>query len=211
MIGKLKIRILVISTLAVVGLVYWGATKFTKQSEVVPVKVEATDLNIPTFIPTKGGRLEISTVSVRQAFKLDDDKKTFAGLNLGKTTSEVKVDVVYRYYIPMAKRWPIDVRPEQKRVKIIVNEVLPTLPVSFDTKTMEKQTSSGWARFDKDQNLQALETKISAKLEELSRHYVKQASNEGRSVVKEFVRTWLLANSNIGGDYEVEVVFPTDK
>src|SRR4030095_11753539 len=113
---------------------------------------------------TSGGRLEVATVTGPQAFKLDAPPKSLLGVDVVKTVSHIQANVVYRYHIEMAKEWPIKVRGSTAIVEAA--EIKPTLPVAFDSATMEKQTKSGWARFDKDENLDQLERSLSPQLEE---------------------------------------------
>lgn len=167
-------------------------------------------VGVPEFIPTNGGRLEISTVVVTQNFR-SKNEKDFYGIDLGTTISDYRIKVVNRYYIELEKRWPITVSQDQKMVTVRTTAVLPTLPVSFDTRTIEKNTVNGWARFNKEENLSRLEKSITPKLEKISYTYVQKAADTGRPVVEKFVKTWILQNTSLSKDVEVKVIFPSDK
>ncbi len=164
--------------------------------------------DVPIVMHTSGGRLEVATVTATEAFKPDAPPKSFLGVDLGKTVSNVKAKVVYRYHIEMAKEWPIKVQGTTAIVETA--EIKPTLPVAFDTATMEKQTNSGWARFDKHENLDELERRLSPKLEERAYGYKGLALESARKSVGDFVRTWLMKeqHSQQAVMYQVQVVFP---
>lgn len=164
--------------------------------------------DVPVVMHTSGGRLEVATVTATEAFKLDAPPKSLLGVDMGKTVSNVQVKVVYRFHIEMAKKWPIKIQGATAIVEAA--EMKPTLPVSFDTATIEKQTRSGWARFDKHENLEELERRLSPKLEERAYDYKGLALESARTSVGDFVRTWLLkeGHSQQGVAYQVQVVFP---
>jgi hypothetical protein len=164
--------------------------------------------DVPVVMHTSGGRLEVATVTATEAFKLDAPPKSLFGVDLGQTVSNVQAKVVYRYHIEMAKEWPIKVHGTTAIVEAA--EIKPTLPVAFDTATMEKQTKSGWARFDKHDNLDELERRLSPQLEERAYGYKGLALESARKSVGDFVRTWLMKQqlSQPGVAYQVQVVFP---
>ena len=163
---------------------------------------------VPVVMHTSGGRLEVATVTATEAFKLDAPPKSFLGVDMGKTISNVQTKVVYRFYIEMAKEWPIKFKDTTAILEAA--EIRPTLPVAFDTATMEKQTRSGWARFDKQENLEELERRMSPKLEERAYAYKGLALESARKSVGDFVRTWLIkeGHSQQGVPYQVQVIFP---
>ena len=89
-------------------------------------------------------------------------------------------------------------------------EIQPQLPVAFDTRTMEKYTASGWARFNKNDNLERLERSLSPLLEARAHGHKKLAIESARKSVSDFVTTWLLKYHPLerGTVPRVEVVFP---
>lgn len=122
--------------------------------------------------------------------------------------SHVQTKVVYRFHIEMAKEWPI--RFQGTTAVVEAGEIKPTLPVAFDTATMEKQTKSGWARFDKHKNLDELERRMSPELEKRAHGYKALALESARKSVGDFVRTWLVKEQHWqqGATYSVQAVFP---
>lgn len=200
----------VVAFAAFIGIFLFAVVFRTLNDEQKVQKIETeAAVSLPEFIPTNGGRLEISTVAVTQAFRSKDGKE-FYGIDLGTTISDIRVKVLYRYYIALEKQWPIKISQDRKFVTVNTTAVLPTLPVSFDTRTVEKSTENGWARFNKDDNLKQLERSITPKLEVGAHKLIPLAANAGRSVVEGFVKTWILQNSNLSKDVEVKVIFPSD-
>jgi len=167
---------------------------------------------VPVVMRTPGGLLEIATVTVHERFKREDTRH-FWGIPLGTTVSIIQVPVVYRYHIPLAREWPIRVHGRTAVVRTA--EVQPSLPPAIDTARMEKYTQSGWARFNKDENLQLLERSITPELSSRAndpaiRHL---AIDAGRQTVREFVTTWLLKEQGWQRDpaHQVLVLFPGEQ
>ena len=92
-------------------------------------------------------------------------------------------------------------------------EIKPTLPVAFETSTVQRDTRSGWARFDKHENLAALERRLSSELERRSLGYRTLALAPARQTVAAFVRTWLSSEQHWRSLQisEVKVLFPEDR
>ncbi|CAM5797799.1 hypothetical protein RFUL19S_04981 [Rhizobacter fulvus] len=131
-------------------------------------------------------------------------------LPLGRTKSHVQASVTYRYYIEMEKKWPVSI--SGKTAVVRSPEIKPSLPVAFDTATVEKYTESGWARFDKNENLRELEKTMTGQLQAraLSPQYDQIVRDAARVTVKSFVATWLLGTRQWGTEpeYRVIVIFP---
>jgi hypothetical protein len=132
---------------------------------------------------------------------------------LGTTVSIIQVPVTYRYHIEMQKEWPIYLSGKSALVR--AGEVKPSLPAAIDTSKMEKYTQSGWARFNKDENLELLERSITPQLEGRSQvPAIRQlAMDAGRQTVREFVTTWLLKEQGWkrDGENKVIVLFPGEQ
>jgi hypothetical protein len=171
-------------------------------------KISVGTLDVPIVMHTSGGRLEVATVTATEAFKFSAPAKTFLGIDLGETVSQIQAKVVYRFHIEMAKEWPV--RFQGNTAIIEAGEIKPTLPVAFDTSTLQKQTSSGWGRFDKHTNLLELEKRMSPELERRSFGYKALALPHARRSVADYSRTWLAKDPawkalNVT---EIKVVFP---
>lgn len=167
---------------------------------------------VPVVMRTPGGLLEIATVTVHERFKREDTRH-FWGISLGTTVSIIQVPAVYRYHIELATEWPIHINGKTAVVR--AGEVRPSLPVAIDTGRMEKYTQSGWARFDKDENLHRLERSVSPELNTRADNpAIRQlAVDAGRQTVREFVTTWLLKEQGWKRDpqYKVLVLFPGEQ
>ena len=171
-------------------------------------KLSVGTLDVPIVMHTSGGRLEVATVTATEAFKFNAPAKTFLGIDLGETVSQIQAKVIYRFHIEMAKEWPVKF---QGTIAIVeASEVRPTIPVAFDTSTMQKQTSAGWGRFDKQTNLIELEKKMTLELERRALGYKALALPHARQSVADFAKTWLAKDQtwkalNVT---EIRVVFP---
>lgn len=171
-------------------------------------KMSVASANVPVVMHTSGGLLEVATIEVTESFRFEAAPKTFLGLDLGQTVSHVQVRVIYRFHIEMAKEWPI--RFKDSSAVVEAGEIKPTLPVAFDTETMVKETSSGWGRFDKHQNLAELELRMTPELEKRAAGFRTLAVDSARRSVGDFVRTWLIKERHWqrGSAQSVQVCFP---
>lgn len=198
--AQVAIGVIVLATMIVLGLI-WSREKAKGPS--------GASAAVPIVMHTSGGRLEVATITVKETFKLADSSELF-GINLGTTVSHVHVDVVYRYHIEMAKEWPIKLA--EKAALVEAGEIKPNLPVAFDTRAMEKYTANGWARFNKQENLEKLERSLSPQLEARAHEYKNLATHAARKTISDFVTTWLLKEQKWKQDsgHRVEVVFRGD-
>jgi hypothetical protein len=176
------------------------------------VETSVVASGIPVVMRSRGGLLEIATVTVFERFKREDTRE-FWGLPLGTTVSIIQVPVTYRFHIEMAREWPIHLHGKTAVVR--TPEIKPSLPVAFDTSRLEKYTQSGWARFNKDENLTLLERSMTTELQARAYHPAvrKLALEAGRKTVSEFVTTWLLKEQAWQRDAEhrVIVLFPGEQ
>lgn len=149
-------------------------------------------------------------MTATEGLKLDAPQKSLLGIDLGNTFSHVQVKVVYRYYIDMAKEWRIKIQGNTAIIE--VGELKASLPVAFDTGSMQKQTVSGWARFDKGENLAELEKQMTQELGRRAGGYLMLALPSARMTVADFSKTWLTKNKYWGAFNiaEVKVIFPGD-
>jgi len=166
----------------------------------------------PLVMRTKGGLLEVATVRALERFTREDSRD-FWGIDLGTTVSQIQTPVTYRYHIEMAREWPIEVRGRTAVVR--APAVKASLPVAFDTALTEKYTRAGWARFNKGQNLEALERSMTPTLAEraVGDAYRGLAEDAARRTIAEFVTIWLLKETDWKRDpaHKVVVLFPGEK
>lgn len=166
----------------------------------------------PVVMRTKGGLLEVATVRALERFTREDSRD-FWGIDLGTTVSQIQVPVTYRFHIEMAREWPIEIRGRTAIAR--APAIKPSLPVAFDTTLMEKYTRAGWARFNKEENLAALERSMTPTLAERAagEAYRGLAEDAARRTIAEFITIWLLKETDWKRDplHKVIVLFPGEK
>ena len=202
--GRNKIQ----TALGVLAVVLTIALVMLVSRERANVPGKSATAGVPVVMHTSGGRLEVATVDNTESFKLEDAREIF-GIPLGTTVSSVQVRVRYRYYIDMAKEWPIQISAGIATVE--AGEIRAQLPVAIDTTTMELLTSNGWARFNKHDNLEKLEHSLSPMLAARANGYKGIVVEAARTSVSDFVRTWLIKNRpNDGTGAIIRVFFPSE-
>lgn len=163
----------------------------------------------PIVMRTRGGLLEVATVRALERFTREDSRD-FWGIDLGTTVSQIQVPVTYRFHIEMAREWPIEVRGFTAIAR--APAVKPSLPVAFDTTLMEKYTRAGWARFNKEENLEALQRSMTPTLAARASGdaYRGLAEEAARKTIAEFITLWLLKETDWKRDpgHKVVVLFP---
>jgi hypothetical protein len=191
----------------VIALVVWAVWRVYPVSTRIDSSVIAPE--VPVIIRTEGGLLEVAVVRAQERFTRVDAKEIW-GIPLGTTVSHIQAPVYYRYHIQLAKEWRVVIRG--KTCIVQAPPILPSLPVAFDTSAMQKYSQNGWARFNKDENLDALERSITPELEKRARSdaYRQLVTAPARQTVTEFVTKWLLKEQTWGSspEYKVVVTFP---
>ena len=166
----------------------------------------------PVVMRTKGGLLEVATVRALERFTREDSRD-FWGIDLGTTVSQIQAPVTYRFHIEMAREWPIEIRGRTAIAR--APAIKPSLPVAFDTTLMEKYTRAGWARFNKEENLEALERSMTPMLAERAagEAYRGLAEDAARKTIAEFITIWLLKETDWKRDplHKVVVLVPGEK
>lgn len=179
------------------------------------INVFQPDLVVETFeewremkaTGTEGNILEIATAEATEKFSRKTAVALFGKhLPLGTTVSEIVVPATYRYHIDLNGRWFLTA--DGNRLLVLAPRVQPSLPVAFDTGKMEKKTKSGWARWDGDENLEALEKTVTSKLAQRStkEDALEKAREAGREGVARFVRSWLISRDAWGETKFDEIV-----
>ena len=207
---QMNIKLTAPAVLALAGLVagawYWHSTQ--------PPAPPNDDKSIPfpekpEVIETGGGRLLVATVRAVERFT-KKDPKDILGVPLGTTESQVQATVTYRYHITMEKRWPVEI--DGKTAIVRAPKIEATLPAAFDTATVRKYTANGWARFNKDENLETLERTITGQIQSraVSPQYDQIVKDASRETVRAFVSTWLLSQRKWGREpeFRIVVLFP---
>jgi hypothetical protein len=143
-------------------------------------------------IATEGNILEIATATATEKFTRQTNIEMFGTtLPLGTTVSEIQVTATYRYHIELNGKWCVST--DGNRLLVVAPPISPSLPVAFDTGTVQKRSTAGWARWDSQENLDELEKEITGKLalraaDPLS---ISKVYDQGSLAVAKFVRHWL--------------------
>jgi hypothetical protein len=162
---------------------------------------------------TNGALLEVATADAVELFTRTSALKYWdRELPLGTTVSEITVPATYRFHINLNDPWNLSV--DESTCIVQAPAFQPSLPVAIDTAGMQKKTRSGWARFDKDENLEKLERGLTEQLSQ------RASSNGSRMAVREdsrhsvalFVRNWLLREQQWGSGRFTKIVvyFPDE-
>ncbi len=163
--------------------------------------------------PTDGNILEIATAESSERFSRTTNLAMFGKvLPLTTTVSEITVPATYRFHIDLDDEW--NITSEGKRLIVRAPKVSPSLPVAFDTAGVEKKTQAGWARWDRSDDLDALEKEITGKLEERARQpeTLNKVSDDARVSVARFIQKWLVDQNAWGtGRFEEIVVLFADE
>ncbi|MBA4148884.1 MAG: hypothetical protein H0X66_12280 [Verrucomicrobia bacterium] len=168
---------------------------------------------VPTLSRTPGGNLELATSMQTETFERSD-MKTVAWdyLYLGTTIVEIKVPVTYRYHLQLSDPWRLDV--SGNTCIVYAPQIRPSLPPAIHTDKMEKRASSGWARFNAQEQLDDLQKSITPTLEKYAgdRRHLKFVREECRKTVAEFVQHWLLREDQWQTNrfHTIKVIFPEE-
>lgn len=178
--------------LAVAALVVWQLLPRTGLSP-MPRDWTAEWRSDPPVVETiPGGLLETATIRMGEDFYRSDARHWW-GIYLGNTVSHIQVAATYRYGVPLDDRaW--EVVSKGQTTVVVAPDLRPSLPVSIDTSTWREKTESGWARFDKYEQLESLRRSLTADLEERANdeRRVALAREASRKTIGEFVERWLL-------------------
>jgi hypothetical protein len=169
--------------------------------------------DFPVFQSAGLGRLELGTADAVETFTQTDSKLVlWDTISLGETVSEIRVPVTYRFHIPLDDEWRL--RIEGQTCVVQTPTVRPSLPPAIHTDKMEKKTTNGWGRFDKVEQLDALEKTVTPRLSYYARDpaHFNAVREECRVTVARFVRAWLLREEQWRDDRltSVVVIFPDE-
>jgi hypothetical protein len=177
-----------------------------------PVESVTTSVGETVVMRTAGGTLEVARIKAYENLRRTDPglKMAWGLIDMGTTVSEIDVATLFRYHIDMAKEWPV--RCVRGTCVVRAGRIQPTLPPAIYSDEMRKRTESGWARFNKNENLAALEKSMTSELEKraTTERNMRAATEAGRRTVAEFVKTWMLKSTLKPGEPvpKVVVLFP---
>lgn len=214
--------LLLLSGLIVFGAFIWlgkqsiDATKETvvelfKPGETVQTFHEWRELEVAG---NEGNILEVATAEATEEFTRKTNVEWFGAIMpLGTTVSEITVPATYRFHIDLNGDWFVE--SDGSRLMVIAPKLKPSLPVAFDSGKMRKKTKSGWGRWDKHDNLEALERDITLKLNSRASDAktLSKARDESRLAVAKFLKRWLLTQDvwAAGRFEEIVVIFEDEK
>jgi len=169
--------------------------------------------SIPEVTSTQGDVLELATSRSDETFRREDSKSILWNtVSLGTTVSEIRVPVTFRYHVRLSDSWHLAARGNV--CVVLAPRVRPSQPPAIHTDLMEKMTVNGWARFNKDDNLSALEKSITPTLEMRSFEpsHLRLSREACRQSVAEFVKKWLIKEDRWRTDRftAIVVVFPDE-
>ena len=185
----------------------------------VGASVTGDRLKAPEFIPTNGGVLTIAWVKGYESFvkrspseaqlELPAGGAVTVPLPFGETVSAIRTAARFQYQIRLDKRWPIECSETQCVVRTGAVELAE--PVATYHEETERKTESGWARFDKAENLEELNRSLGHGL--VSRGNDPRNRDlgirEGRAEVEKFVREWMVKGAH--GARRIVVLYPGEQ
>ncbi len=169
--------------------------------------------SIPQITSSQGDVLELATYRCTETFKRTDEKWTGWGwVYLGTTVAEIRVPVTFRYHLRLSDPWRLATRDQT--CIVLAPKLRPSLPPAIDTAEMERRAESGWARFDKNDQLDALEKSMTPTLDVRAGDaaHLQLVREACRHSVAEFVRKWLMREGQWRGDRftSIVVLFPDE-
>src|SRR5438477_3928137 len=165
---------------------------------------------IPEISTTGAGNLELATSDQTETFRAEDEKSIlWDKLYLGKTVSEIRVPVTYRYHLRLADPWRLDVSGQT--CIVLAPGIRSSLPPAIHTDKLEKNSDAGWGRFNAREQMAELEKSITPTLSGYASDpkHLALVREQCRQTVAEFVKTWLLKEDQWRTDrfHTIKVIF----
>lgn len=165
---------------------------------------------IPEIASTGSGNLELATSDQTETFRAEDEKTVlWDKLYLGKTVSEIRVPVTYRYHLRLSNPWHLDVSGQT--CIVVAPAIRPSLPPAIHTDRMEKKSDAGWGRFNAREQMAELEKSITPTLASYAadERHLALVREQCRWTVAEFVKNWLLQEQQWRTDrfHTIKVIF----
>ncbi len=169
--------------------------------------------SIPIITSTQGDILELAVFRCDETFKRTDEKWAGWGwVYLGTTVAEIRVPVSFRYHLQLSDPWRLAARDQV--CLVLAPQIRPSLPPAIHTTDMERRAESGWARFDKNDQLDSLERSMTPTLEQRAGDtaHLQLVREAGRQSVAAFVKKWLMREGQWKSDRfnSIVVVFPDE-
>ena len=169
--------------------------------------------SIPQITSTQGDILELAVSRCDETFKRTDERWAGWGwVYLGTTIAEIRVPVSFRYHLRLSDPWRLAARDQT--CLVLAPRMRPSLPPAIHTAEMERRAESGWARFDKNEQLDELERSMTPSLEQRARDAAHQqlVREASRQSVAAFVKKWLMREGQWRSDRftSIIVLFPDE-
>jgi hypothetical protein len=169
--------------------------------------------SIPQITSTQGDILELAVSRCDETFKRTDEKWAGWGwVYLGTTVAEIRVPVTFRYHLRLSDTWRLAARDQT--CIVLAPRIHPSLPPAIHTTEMERRAESGWARFDKNEQLDTLERSMTPTLEQRAGDaaHLQLVREASRQSVAGFVKKWLMREGQWRSDRftSIIVVFPDE-
>ncbi|HOX55752.1 MAG TPA: hypothetical protein P5205_09015 [Candidatus Paceibacterota bacterium] len=169
--------------------------------------------SLPRITSTKGDILELAVFRCDETFKRTDEKWAGWGwVYLGTTVAEIRVPVSFRYHLRLSDPWRLAARDQV--CLVLAPPIRPSLPPAIHTAEMERRAESGWARFDKNEQLETLERSMTPLLEQRAGDsaHLQLVREACRHSVAEFVQKWLMREGQWQKDKftSIVVLFPDE-
>ena len=169
--------------------------------------------SIPRITSTQGDILELAVSRSDETFKRTDEKWAGWGwVYLGTTVAEIRVPVSFRYHLRLSDQWRLAARGQA--CLVLAPPIRPTLPPAIHTQEMERRAESGWARFDKSEQLDELERSMTPSLEQRAGDaaHLQLVREACRHSAAEFVKKWLMREGQWRSDRfnSIVVLFPDE-
>jgi hypothetical protein len=169
--------------------------------------------SLPRITSTQGDVLELAVFRCDETFKSTDERWAGWGwVYLGTTVAEIRVPVSFRYHLRLSDPWRLAAR--DRVCVVLAPAIRPSLPPAIHTAEMERRAESGWARFDKNEQLDALEHGMTPALEARARDraHMQLVREACRRSTAEFVKKWLMREGQWRSDKftSIIVLFPDE-
>lgn len=169
--------------------------------------------SIPQVSSTQGDVLELATALSEETFTRTDERRVaWDWLYLGTTVAEIRVPVTFRYHLRLSDSWRLAARDQV--CIVLAPPIRPSLPPAIHTDRMEKRAESGWARFDKFDQLNDLERGMMNDLDSRATDaaHLGLVREACRQSVAAFVKHWLVREDQWRTDRftSIVVVFPDE-
>lgn len=169
--------------------------------------------SIPQISATGGDVLELAVSTSDELIRRTDERRiAWDRIYLGTTAVEIRVPVTFRYHVLLSDKWMLASRSNV--CLVLAPPIRPSLPPAIHTEGMETRAESGWARFDKDEQLEKLQAELTSLLKHraMDPAHSRLVREECRKSVATFVKNWLLREAHWRSDRFTAIIvrFPDE-